>query len=76
MLASILLLFVTAPLDVPEPSEQNFAKWREHIRPKAAELSFEACNWRPAFWDAVTEAQSTNKPVLLWAMNGHPMACT
>ena len=28
--------------------------------------------WRSDFWTAVVEAQRDEKPVLLWAMNGHP----
>lgn len=60
----------------PEPSAENFAQWREYIRPKASELVFEDCDWKPTFWEAVVEAQRTGKPILLWAMNGHPMACT
>lgn len=46
------------------------------IRPSDEELSFESIGWKPTFWEAVTEAQATGKPILLWAMNGHPLACT
>jgi len=63
-------------VEAPKPTEKNFAEWREYIRPKAAELAFEACEWKPTFWEAVVEAQQRGKPILLWAMNGHPMACT
>jgi hypothetical protein len=59
-----------------EPNQENFSQWRDYIRPKASELVFEQCEWKANFWDAVTEAQRTSKPILLWAMNGHPMACT
>ena len=32
--------------------------------------------WLPVFWTAVLQAQREEKPILLWAMNGHPLACT
>ena len=77
MITRALALFTLALLiQVPEPTESNFAEWREYIRPKPSELLFEDCDWKPTFWDAVVEAQQKVKPILLWAMNGHPMACT
>lgn len=75
MFVNALLLAATL-LQAPAPTEANFAQWRDFIKPKASELSFESCDWKPTFWEAVVEGQRTNKPILLWAMNGHPMACT
>ena len=69
-------LAVAVSLQFPEIDESNFAQWRETIRPKPSELAFEDCDWKPTFWEGVVEAQATAKPILLWAMNGHPMACT
>lgn len=57
-------------------AESDLAKFRDLIRPSAKELQFEETGWRPTFWEAVTEAQRTGKPILLWAMNGHPLGCT
>jgi len=73
---ALTLLTLAVFLQAPEPTEANFAEWRDHIHPKPAELAFEACEWKPTFWEAVVEAQEKGKPILLWAMNGHPMACT
>lgn len=70
------VLVATLSFQVPELDERNFAQWRETIRPKPSELSFEECDWKPTFWEGVVEAQATARPILLWAMNGHPMACT
>lgn len=53
-----------------------FAKWRNYLAPKAEECAFEAVGWRGTFWSGVIEAQKARKPILLWAMNGHPLACT
>lgn len=58
------------------PPESVYEKWREYLAPSASETKFEAIGWRGTFWSAVVEAQQKQKPILLWAMNGHPLACT
>ena len=61
------------------PAELNsatFAQWCDRIRPKSGELCFATVNWLPTLWDAVIAAQKQDKPIVLWAMNGHPLACT
>lgn len=76
------LAFLAVPLghlQAPEgltPNAENFARWRDYLRPKSEELAFCDIPWRPTLWDAVLEAQRQDKPILLWAMNGHPLACT
>jgi hypothetical protein len=62
MLAAALCALVTLQ-DAPKIGADNFDQWREHLKPSAQELGFE-------------EAQYADKPILLWAMNGHPLACT
>lgn len=59
-----------------ELSNATFAQWCDHLRPKSTELCFETVNWLPALWDGVIAAQKQDMPILLWAMNGHPLACT
>jgi hypothetical protein len=46
------------------------------IVPAPADLRWTAIPWRAALWDAVVDAHGLRKPILLWAMNGHPLACT
>jgi hypothetical protein len=61
------------------PGELNFKTlpdWCEVIRPKTDDVCFKTVNWLPTFWDGVMTAQTEDKPILLWAMNGHPLACT
>jgi hypothetical protein len=74
-LAMIMLAtsVATAP---PVPDEASFARWRDFIRPTPAETRWQEIPWRTAFWDGVTEAQKNDRPLLVWAMNGHPLACT
>ena len=78
MLASLLgvLVLGAAPPAPPELNDRTYTQWRGLIRPKPAELSWQKVPWRATFWGAVLEAQRQEKPILLWAMNGHPLACT
>ena len=57
-------------------SEQTFADLRDFIRPTPSEMRWQEIPWRTTFWSAVQEAQAADKPILAWAMNGHPLACT
>ena len=59
-----------------ELTDANYEKVRDTVLPKQEELGFRAIPWRVSFWDAVVEAQAKDRPILLWAMNGHPLACT
>ena len=59
-----------------ELNDDTFAQWRDRIRPKSEELCFATVDWLPTFWEGVMAAQEQDKPILLWAMNGHPLACT
>jgi hypothetical protein len=54
----------------------TFERWKAYLAPKESELAFTAIAWKATFWEAAIEADRTSKPILLWAMNGHPLACT
>lgn len=66
----ILLLFACAA------SAQDVDTILRLVVPKADELAWQSIRWRPTLWEAVVEAQAGKKPVLLWAMNGHPLGLT
>ncbi len=55
---------------------KSLDEWRALIAPKSEELSFTKIEWRASFWPAVIEAREKDLPILLWAMNGHPLGCT
>ena len=57
-------------------SEQTYERLKSEILPPSEELAWRKIPWRASFWEAVVEAQEKEKPILLWAMNGHPLACT
>jgi len=59
-----------------QPKEDELRKWQSAILPKEEELAWQKIPWRSALGAAVAEAHSKDQPILLWAMNGHPLACT
>lgn len=54
----------------------GYEEARDHILPGAEELKWTEIPWRATFWESVVEAQGKEMPILLWAMNGHPLALT
>ena len=57
-------------------TERPWREWAEFILPAAEDLRWQEIPWRNSFYSAVCEAQRLDRPILLWAMNGHPLACT
>jgi hypothetical protein len=79
MLRGLLLTVVVAlagPEGPVELNDKTFDMWRDRIHAKPAERCYVTVHWLPTFWDGVMTAQNEDKPILLWAMNGHPLACT
>ena len=72
----VALLILTVGAAAPELNDHTYIRWRDHIRPSSEDLSWQSIPWRSTFWDAVIAAQQQEKPILVWAMNGHPLACT
>ncbi len=57
-------------------TDKNYEPAKAHILPKPAELKWTGIPWRATYWEGVIDAQKADKPILLWAMNGHALACT
>ncbi|MFM8980851.1 MAG: hypothetical protein ACKOSS_10390 [Planctomycetia bacterium] len=64
-----------APVQAPVLAEETYARLRAQVLPSAGESAWREVGWRPTFGEAVAEARRTRRPVFLWAMNGHPLAC-
>src|SRR5436305_8424790 len=72
-----LLFAVLATLgQVPVLDDQSFERWRDYVRPQAKEECYLEIPWRESFYIAINEARETDRPILLWVMNGHPLGCT
>lgn len=80
LLVSLLLgVLSTAPRAALAPQDLNgdsLDTWLARILPAPDELTWRDIPWRPRLWEALSEAREQDKPVLLWAMNGHPLGCT
>ena len=81
--ASALLLALLAPAargggePAPPPlTAETFAALRDGILPTAAEEEWRRIPWKASLLDAAREARRLDRPILLWAMNGHPLGCT
>ncbi|MCP4098529.1 MAG: hypothetical protein GY748_20055 [Planctomycetaceae bacterium] len=57
-------------------SAANFDFWRNYIRTSDNELDWQNLPWKLSFHEGLKEGAKLNKPILLWAMNGHPLGCT
>ena len=71
-----LALALAPALAAPPQELPDFAAVRAHVLPDAEEVAFKDLGWRASLWDGVVAAQEAEKPILLWAMNGHPLGCT
>ena len=60
----------------PAITDANLAELMTYVQPKPEEIAYLEVPWRPTLWEAIVEANRVDKPVLLWAMNGHPLGCT
>lgn len=61
---------------LPELSDATFDRLLAAIGPSDEEEAWRQLPWRTTFWQGVIDAQETDAPVLLFAMNGHPFGCT
>jgi hypothetical protein len=70
-----LLLTLTA-IAAPAQDDASFAAVRAHVLPDESESAWKRLGWHASLWEGVVAAQAADKPILLWAMNGHPLGCT
>ncbi|NNE90662.1 MAG: hypothetical protein HKN23_03360 [Verrucomicrobiales bacterium] len=56
----------------PEITEANLDEWMTFLRPSDEELGWRKVRWHHDLSEAAAEAKRLQRPILLWAMNGHP----
>ncbi len=86
MIGVCLVLFVGIPASmVPAQekitrsmklTERSYTDIRKGILVRPSEEQWEEIPWRPNLAVAIEEARETDKPILLWMMNGHPCGMT
>jgi hypothetical protein len=59
-----------------ELTPATYDTWRDYALPKTGEENWRKIPWLPTFYEGVSAGQKANKPLLIWVMNGHPLACT
>jgi hypothetical protein len=64
------------PPFVPVLTDDTLRKWIDYVRPGEADNKWDRLEWRTELGAAVQEARDLQRPLLLWAMNGHPQGCT
>jgi len=65
------------PLDArPRLDAASLAALIQQVVPKPDELVWRAIPWRATLRAGLLDATTERKPVLLWAMNGHPLGTT
>ena len=65
----------TAHAADPVPPEQ-LDKLLALIKPQTGEEKWQQIPWMVDLWAARKKAAAEGKPILLWEMDGHPLACT
>lgn len=70
------LAALATPAPAQELSPQTFDRWAAHVRPAPAECSWQDIQWLENVGKGIAAGARQRKPVLLWAMNGHPQGCT
>ncbi|MCC6151136.1 MAG: hypothetical protein IT461_12865 [Planctomycetes bacterium] len=73
--ALLLMPLLFCAVSAEDLTEKNYKQIRDSILPQPEEVEWRAIGWRNTLWDGVIDAQKEDKPVLLYAMNGHPFGC-
>jgi hypothetical protein len=68
---------VVACLALGQPlADEEFDRQFRSIVPAEKELRWREVKWVPTLWEGIRTAQREDRPILLYAMNGHPLGCT
>lgn len=76
MLLTALALLAPLPSTQTTVTAETFASIIEYVVPTDDELKWRSIPWRPTLLDGLRDGAEERKPVLLWAMNGHPLGTT
>lgn len=77
-LIALALMTPAGPLQagLTDLTPETFARIVEYVVPGEDELKWRSIPWRPTLLDGLRDGAKEQKPVLLWAMNGHPLGTT
>jgi hypothetical protein len=63
------------PAPAAPPRVRGLEEMRALVLPSEGESAWREVGWLDSFGDAVVRARAEGRPIFLWAMNGHPLAC-
>lgn len=58
--------------EAPTITDENIDQWLDFLRPTSDEEAWRKVRWHHSLSEAAAEARELQRPILLWAMNGHP----
>lgn len=58
-----------------ELNDEEFQRLHEQLRP-AVDEPWRTIPWKISLLDAQRTAAKEQKPIFIWAMDGHPLGCT
>ncbi len=65
----------TSTAQAPTLDDARFAALQRQLTPDPRE-TWRTIPWRISLLDAQAEAAAEQKPLFVWAMDGHPLGCT
>jgi hypothetical protein len=74
-MASASLLAAVFILQAPVLDESSYGRWRDFVF-EHFQAQRDLIPWRTTLAEGARDAAREGKPILLWAMNGHPLGCT
>jgi hypothetical protein len=77
LLASVMVLAATLPMArASEPiTAEQFKQLQTAVKPASTEDKWAKIPWMTDLWEARRRAAEQGKPILVWEMDGHPLAC-
>jgi hypothetical protein len=81
-MAATLFCVLSLPINatelanLPALKQSDLPRLRKLIDPRPEELQWMQIPWSTDLWKARELASRSNKPILLWEMDGHPLGCT
>lgn len=75
-LLPVLACSAPPPTVFSELGAESAAVYAGYIRPTSDESRWREIEWLPNFADGMRTAGREGRPLLFWAMNGHPLGCT
>jgi hypothetical protein len=71
----VLIAFASPARSVEPLSLEQFRQVQAIVKPAATEDKWAQIPWQTDLWEARKKALKEGKPILLWEMDGHPLAC-